>query len=521
MNSIAFWIVPPVVGAVIGYVTNDIAIKMLFRPLAEKRILGVRIPFTPGILPRQRKKLAQNIGSMVSRELLTDAIVRDRLRSPEFRVMLERSVSGYTERLLNLPMSAITGSGSSFPDNSDFSRAVSSLSQKFIESDAFASLIRSIIDRLADYLETHTPVDILCPKSQDVHGSIDSLLARIVPSIFSSENEKKFVNATERITQKLLDEKKKVYEVIPESSAATVERFAEVLYPLIVESGIRFLNEASTRTELEIRGKLFLRDAMTELNAFQRFFISAAQYDKTLNERMPAIIDDLIHQIEELSDDPRSRVRFSLAVSRSFKDFSDLSVDRAAEKLKVDPVDTARLFASRLFASFSKSARNPSQDNFFYTLLREVSSEPLSVILRDRLGVELEPTKERFSTAIISYVRREGPASIPRFVDGVLSEYGEKSVSAILSINPDEKQKFDVFLTDKMLVVMDERISSVLQSLDVRKIVSERIDSLDMLDVERIVLDVLANQLKWINVFGAILGGLIGIIQVSITFFFS
>jgi uncharacterized membrane protein YheB (UPF0754 family) len=40
--------------------------------------------------------------------------------------------------------------------------------------------------------------------------------------------------------------------------------------------------------------------------------------------------------------------------------------------------------------------------------------------------------------------------------------------------------------------------------------VTERIDSLDMLRVERIVLDVMADQLKWINLFGAILGALIG-----------
>ena len=53
------WILPPLLGAIIGYVTNRIAIKMLFRPLTPKRFLGVRVPLTPGVIPRNRFDLAR------------------------------------------------------------------------------------------------------------------------------------------------------------------------------------------------------------------------------------------------------------------------------------------------------------------------------------------------------------------------------------------------------------------------------------------------------------------------------
>jgi uncharacterized membrane protein YheB (UPF0754 family) len=43
--------------------------------------------------------------------------------------------------------------------------------------------------------------------------------------------------------------------------------------------------------------------------------------------------------------------------------------------------------------------------------------------------------------------------------------------------------------------------------------VAERIDSLEMIRVERIILDVMANQLKWIDIFGAVLGFAIGLSQ--------
>lgn len=61
----------PIVGAVIGYFTNYIAVKMLFFPRNEVRLFGKRLPFTPGIIPRRKKDLARSIGRMVESELLT------------------------------------------------------------------------------------------------------------------------------------------------------------------------------------------------------------------------------------------------------------------------------------------------------------------------------------------------------------------------------------------------------------------------------------------------------------------
>ncbi len=65
----------PLVGALIGYFTNYIAVKMLFFPRREVRLFGRRLPFTPGIIPRRKDELGRSIGRMVESELLTkDAI---------------------------------------------------------------------------------------------------------------------------------------------------------------------------------------------------------------------------------------------------------------------------------------------------------------------------------------------------------------------------------------------------------------------------------------------------------------
>lgn len=61
----------PILGSIIGYGTNLLAIKMLFRPYREIRIAGKRIPFTPGIIPKRKPEIAKAVGNVVGNELFT------------------------------------------------------------------------------------------------------------------------------------------------------------------------------------------------------------------------------------------------------------------------------------------------------------------------------------------------------------------------------------------------------------------------------------------------------------------
>ncbi len=71
MNYLSF-IVPPIVGAAIGYSTNWIAVKMLFRPLKPVKIGKFTMPFTPGLIPKSKPRLAKALGEAVSSNLLSN-----------------------------------------------------------------------------------------------------------------------------------------------------------------------------------------------------------------------------------------------------------------------------------------------------------------------------------------------------------------------------------------------------------------------------------------------------------------
>ncbi|TVQ05916.1 MAG: DUF445 family protein [Leptolyngbya sp. DLM2.Bin27] len=73
MMSADLWLLvaPPIIGGVIGYFTNDIAIKMLFRPYRPLYLGKRRLPFTPGLIPSNQERLAQRISDTIMGSLLT------------------------------------------------------------------------------------------------------------------------------------------------------------------------------------------------------------------------------------------------------------------------------------------------------------------------------------------------------------------------------------------------------------------------------------------------------------------
>lgn len=73
----------PIIGALIGYCTNFIAVKMLFYPKKEVRVFGHRLPFTPGAIPKGKGRLAKAIGTAVGTTLLTKEDIESKLKSKE------------------------------------------------------------------------------------------------------------------------------------------------------------------------------------------------------------------------------------------------------------------------------------------------------------------------------------------------------------------------------------------------------------------------------------------------------
>jgi uncharacterized membrane protein YheB (UPF0754 family) len=67
----------PLIGALIGWLTNYIAIKMLFHPREEVKILFIPLQ---GVFPKRQKDFARKLGQIVSEELVSVEDLTARLK---------------------------------------------------------------------------------------------------------------------------------------------------------------------------------------------------------------------------------------------------------------------------------------------------------------------------------------------------------------------------------------------------------------------------------------------------------
>lgn len=91
------YIARPLVGAVIGYITNDIAIRMLFRPRTAKYIFGYKIPFTPGLIPKEKSRIASSIGNAISKNLMNREVLEKTLLSDEMIDKIKNGIKGFVD----------------------------------------------------------------------------------------------------------------------------------------------------------------------------------------------------------------------------------------------------------------------------------------------------------------------------------------------------------------------------------------------------------------------------------------
>lgn len=86
-------LITPLIGAAIGYVTNYIAVKMLFRPLHPVKLGKFQLPFTPGLIPKEKKRLAKAIGEIVGERLVTKEGIEKMLLADNVKEALRTKVS--------------------------------------------------------------------------------------------------------------------------------------------------------------------------------------------------------------------------------------------------------------------------------------------------------------------------------------------------------------------------------------------------------------------------------------------
>lgn len=94
---------PPITGGIIGYYTNDLAIKMLFRPYRAIQLGERTLPFTPGLIPKNQARLASKVSDAIMSSLLTP----EELQKVAQRVLKTERIQSAIQWLLKLALEQV------------------------------------------------------------------------------------------------------------------------------------------------------------------------------------------------------------------------------------------------------------------------------------------------------------------------------------------------------------------------------------------------------------------------------
>lgn len=145
------YIAAPLIGALIGYCTNYIAVKMLFRPRHEKYIFGHKVPLTPGAIPKGKSRLAKSVGDVISNHLVTSEDI-------ESKALDNEAENAVVTRVMNILKSDI--------DNGF--RAISSSEEEY--EAITTNLDYAVTERMADAVKRINFADIIKVKGGQIIG---------------------------------------------------------------------------------------------------------------------------------------------------------------------------------------------------------------------------------------------------------------------------------------------------------------------------------------------------------------
>ncbi|MFZ5760060.1 MAG: DUF445 family protein [Thermodesulfobacteriota bacterium] len=510
---------PPLLGAIIGYTTNYVAIKMLFRPLRPWKILGIRLPMTPGVIPAKRHELARNIGEMVGDHLLTGQDVSRAIAGEQFRQKLHELI---TERVATLLHKDLGPIATIIPArfHSYFKAGVKIIRLRFItsmhsylDSPDFARIIDRAATTQLDAIIDKT-FSALFPSDNQEH--FYRFLEQTVHELLASPDTREWIAAAIRARIHLtLREGRSLHDIIPsEISSLFLERLEEET-PALLARIAAMLGEPVMREKIGdtmCRAVSGFTASLGPLAAMMASFIS----EETIRRKVEQYLADKGGEISGWLADETIRRETAQILRQRAENF--LHRPLADQLAGIDPkkIDTiSRQFGEQISLLLARPSTAASVANLLRSVLDSQAQRPLAAIIGDLFGPTALERGRRWTAAEITALFRS--SKIKQILNDLVVELLEKKLLAKPIGRPADllprkvQLSFADYIEQQVADILVREVPLLVDSLDIKKIVTRKVDSLDLLRLEGLLMSIMQEQFKYINLFGALLGFLIGL----------
>ena len=478
-------IVPMIVGGIIGYITNWLAIKMLFRPYKEIRILGLKVPFTPGLIPKESKRVAKSIGETVGENLLSPKVITDALSKPEnsknIKLWIENSI--YKLRENSNPINSLL----MIQGNEKYESLISYLKiniGKFIfskiSSEEFKNKIIDIVENLIN--EKY---------GQEIQEFIFEHIKIYLNNLGSSEKIRlEIERSIDLIIVNLKNDERTLYDVIPEDIIESINTYIDQEQDVIVNGILDIIKSP------EIQNKL--KTSLTELvnqnvNKVITMFITPEQ-----------ISEKVFSSLEKYIDSQEVYGTIMYIINNSVEKILNHKVkDIAEDSLEVISNGDISIFSNIIIEYISK------EDN----------QEKLFMVIKDKLLSENAAIKTKvfslLSQGIDAIVNlNEVREIIDEVIETSLRNILNQPISAVITtLEEDKIERLIEYLNKGFYSLMNSSLPDIITTMNISKIVEDQINSFDVEFTEKLILDIAKKELSAITWLGALLGVIMGLLM--------
>lgn len=474
----------------VGYGTNWLAIKMLFRP-HKRSVLSFG---WQGVIPKNRAKLAREIGTLVGDKLLRkedirkaffNASVQNRLENAvehELRVFLEKDFgtiesilekSGYKPKtLITLFLSSVNSTG-----------LIDDIVKKTAEN-AVEKLLKINLGRLSEHKNDLTRVIEMLLSSKNLHEETGSAISSYINNFVMSGK-----SLGDIIPQSLQDK-------IPELSAFITER--------ILVSLENSLDDEKTRAKIaskltDIKNNHFSDGTFDQIKlGFLNVFMNEDSLKDIVDKYLPTLVKSIKN-----SDEVRAKINASVSEYIS-------SVVNKPLYMHAGSIGFENIYSLK-----SSIVTAVQQSMGSETVADKISGKLISFAEKNperTLGDILEQAgmKEKLTATINSNAKIDIASAASLLADAS----SRIPVSNLYSYIPKKMfQKIKTSLIKEINLIIDKNIDKIVTSVDFPSITEQRINSLNLYEVEKLLFSFMSDSFKWINILGFVLGFALGAVQ--------
>lgn len=488
------YIIGALIGAVIGYITNWLAIKMLFRPREAKYIFGMKLPFTPGLIPKEKSRIANKVGETVGTHLLNSDSLSKALKDDKIKAKFNEVAKEKINQVIN--------SNSTLDDS-----LKNTLGENYyaLKGNMINNITKTILESIQEE-EFKNKVKFYIVDS--IKERLNKKPEKIIDFINSNKFREVIINTLEEektrdiIGKALLKEVKTlekedltIEEVIPENIKPYIEEYVKSQKDTLVDIIKNLLRD----DEVSHKIKSAINDNIPSIVSM---FLSG----DVIYGKLVSLVDKSLSEEENkeyICDAALAFVHESMK-----KKVSDVINNVGEEKLEV--------ISDALGDKISKKLNTEENiDSIISKLNCKISSfnsyeEIIKVLFNDYENILIDNIDSMISRIVNN---NQISGEISKIIEKVFDKFLQNSLNDICYNKQNLENSIMSILDNLYNDFVENKSAKVLEIVDISSIVEEQINAFEVDYAEEIIIGIANKELKAITWLGALLGGILGILS--------